>query len=373
MKTKISHISLRAVLVFAAIVLYSTGCGGVPSTEMPATVTEQVPLATAKPPTSFPTLPLPTEMSVATQTPPIVTDAPTLLPTLTRKEGWVDFVNGYYGYAISLPPSAVVTKNDKIDHVQAELPAGMEPGEYFDRLNRTYPPGICISVSYQSAYLNINVQDSLGGSLAKPCGRSRLGDVDPVLTEEEVFVGEVSYPATHAITYESDAPGAKSLEEFYYVNMDDGGLISFGGEWKDQAAYDQYLSDKAVLLEILRSYRSVPRTELFCPEPAPTRLKAGGFAYVSTELPLSYLQISAKNIRNAPGINQDLIGSIETGKAVELLEGPVCNNSLQWWKVRVSENGLVGWTPEGDHLTPVGSHESSWLIACESKENCGAP
>jgi hypothetical protein len=102
-------------------------------------------------------------------------------------------------------------------------------------------------------------------------------------------------------------------------------------------------------------------------------LKAGEFAYVNTKLPLSYLQISAKNMRNAPGINQDLIGSIETGKAVELVEGPVCNNSLQWWKVRVSETGLVGWIPEGDHLTPEGYHESSWLIACESKENCGNP
>jgi CubicO group peptidase (beta-lactamase class C family) len=65
--------------------------------------------------------------------------------------------------------------------------------------------------------------------------------------------------------------------------------------------------------------------------------------------------------------------SIETGKAVELLEGPVCNNSLQWWKVRVAENGLVGWVSEGDYLTPEGYHESSWLIPCESKENCGTP
>jgi hypothetical protein len=155
--------------------------------------------------------------------------------------------------------------------------------------------------------------------------------------------------------------------------MGDGGRVFFGGEWKDQAAYEQYLNDKAVLLEILRSYRSVPKTELFCPEPAPTRLKARGFAYVGTEPPLSYLQQSFKSIRDAPGINQELIGSVDTGKAVELLEGPVCNNSLQWWKVRVSENGLVGWTPESDNLTPEGYHESSWLIPCESKENCGTP
>lgn len=363
----------KVSLVVTALMLYSTACGNVHSTATPVLVLIEIPTATPGPPTPTPTPALPTETILATLTPFISPDTPTSIPTFTRKEGWVDLISSYYGYAISLPPTAVVTKNPKIDHVQAELPAGMETGEYLDRLNRTYPPGLCISISYQSMYLNISVQDSLGGSLAKPCGTTMLRDVNPVLTEEEVFIGQVAYPATQAIVYESDAPGAKSLEEFYFVNMGNGGLVNFGGEWKDQAAYDQYLSDKAVIFEILRSYRSVPKTELFCPEPAPTRLKAGGFAYVSTELPISYLQQSFKDIRNAPGINQELIGSIETGKTVELLEGPVCNNSLQWWKVRVAENGLVGWTPESDNLTPTGYHESSWLISCESKESCGAP
>ncbi|HEX5940791.1 MAG TPA: SH3 domain-containing protein, partial [Anaerolineales bacterium] len=336
----------KVSLVVTALMLYSTACGNVHSTATPVLVLIEIPTATPGPPTPTPTPALPTETILATLTPFISPDTPTSIPTFTRKEGWVDLISSYYGYAISLPPTAVVTKNPKIDHVQAELPAGMETGEYLERLNRTYPPGLCISISYQSMYLNISVQDSLGGSLAKPCGTTMLRDVNPVLTEEEVFIGQVAYPATQAIVYESDAPGAKSLEEFYFVNMGNGGLVNFGGEWKDQAAYDQYLSDKAVIFEILRSYRSVPKTELFCPEPAPTRLKAGGFAYVSTELPISYLQQSFKDIRNAPGINQELIGSIETGKTVELLEGPVCNNSLQWWKVRVAENGLVGWTPE---------------------------
>ncbi|HEU0293970.1 MAG TPA: SH3 domain-containing protein [Anaerolineales bacterium] len=390
----------KTILVIAILASCSAGCGA-SSAEPPAAVTEQVPSATAKPPTELPTSALPTEMFLATLTPfdltdtlttakpptlaspterflatltPFISpDTPTFVPTFAPKEGWVDFVNGYYGYAISLPSASVVSKNEKIDHVQAERPAGMESGKYFDKLNRTYPPGICVSVSYQSVYLNIRVQYSLGGFFVDPCGPGIKDYPYLVSTEEEVFVGETSYPATYIRVYESDAPGAKSLEEFYYVDMGDGERVFFGGEWKDQAAYEKYLNDKAVLLEILRSYRSVPKTALFCPEPAPTRLKAGGFAYVSTDLPLSYLQQSFKSIRNAPGLNQELIGSIDTGKAVELLEGPVCNNSLQWWKVRVAENSLVGWAPEGDYLTPEGYHESSWLIPCESKENCGTP
>ena len=346
MKTQTSRISLPDVLAIAAIVLYSTGCG-----DLPATVT--VPSATVE--AATPTQILSTETPVATRTPSIATATSASLPTSTWKDGWVDFVNGYYGYAISLPPSAVVTK------AEVNTIPGWAQSQTFDELMLTYPPGMCTAVEYQSAYMTMRVANWLGGEFGGPCGRTGIGVVHPVWTEEQVVIGEASYPATYGRMYESEAPDAKFLEEFYYVDMGDGAIVNFGnkaGGWPDQAAYDQYLRDKATLLEILRSYRSVPRTELFCPEPAPTALKMGGYAYVSTDSPLT-----DNNVRSAPGINQDLIGSIVSGKVVELLEGPVCNNSLKWWKVRVSETGLVGWTPEGDH-------EASWLISCESKENC---
>jgi hypothetical protein len=198
--------------------------------------------------------------------------------------------------------------------------------------------------------IQIRVADGLGGIYADMCGYSGgIGVGNWVWTDEELAVGGVAYPAKVLRRYESDAPDAKLSSELYMADLGDGARFSINGRLTDP-----------VLLEILRSYRSVPRTELFCPEPAPTLLKAGGFAYVSTDPPQT-----DNSIRSGPGINQDRIGSIAPGRSVELLEGPVCNNSLQWWEVRVSETGLVGWTPEGDH-------ESSWLIACESKENCGS-
>ena|SRR5687767_12689127 len=149
MKNQNSHKSQsvrgKIILLIGILALYSTGCGA-SSAEPPAIVTEQVLSATAKHPTERPASAAPTRMSLATLTPfdstdtsttakpPIELPTSTLL-TLTRKEGWIDFINGYYGYAINLPTAAVATKNDKIDHVQAERPAGMEPGEYFDKLN----------------------------------------------------------------------------------------------------------------------------------------------------------------------------------------------------------------------------------------------
>jgi len=349
--TQINRIRQRAVIAIAVMAGYSTGCGNVP-----ATLTATLPSVGGEAATL--TLILPTGTPIATRTPTIATATVESLPTSTWKEGWVDFINGYYGYAISLPPSAEVSKAD-IDTIP-----GWAQSQTFDQLNMSYPPGMCTGINYQSAYVTIRVANWLGGEFGGPCARTGVGAVHPVWTKEEVVVGGASYPATYGRMYESAAPDAKFLEEFYFVDMGEGAIISFGskaGGWQDQAAYDQYLKDKDVVLEILRSYRSVPRMELFCPEPASTQLKAGGYAYVSTDPPLT-----DNNVRSAPGINQDLIGSIASGKAVELLEGPVCNNSLQWWEVRVLETDLVGWTPEGDH-------EASWLIACESKENCGAP
>ena len=119
----------------------------------------------------------------------------------------------------------------------------------------TYPPGMCTAVEYQSAYMTIRVANWLGGEFGGPCARTGIGAVHPVWTEEEVVVGGASYPATYGRMYESDAPDAKFLEEFYYVDMGDGAIVNFGsqtGGWPDQAAHDQYLQDKAILLEILR-------------------------------------------------------------------------------------------------------------------------
>jgi hypothetical protein len=269
----------------------------------------------------------------------------------------VDFINAYYGYTISLPASAVATKAD-INTIP-----GAAQSLTFEELMNMYPPGMCAGISYQSMDLAIRVASWLGGEFGGPCSRTGIGVVHPVWTEEEIVVGGKSYPATHGEMYESEAPNAKLVEEFYYVNMGDGALIYFGsklGGWPDQAAYEGYLKDKEIVLEILRSYRSVPREELYCPDPAPTRLKVGDYAYVSNDPPQT-----PNNVRSKPGINQTLVGSIAPGKAMEILEGPVCNNSLQWFKVRVTEAGLQGWTPEGDH-------DSFWLIPCESKEKCGS-
>jgi hypothetical protein len=342
----------KLILMIAILVSYSTGCGT--SLNEPLATSQSSPLVTQELFTPLPTFSFPT--STATSSAPMETRLPptstfTPIPTSTWRAGWVDFINSYYGYAISLPPSAEIHKNDQIyTYSPEDLPADWNENEnYFDYLNMTYPPGLCVTIEYPSIFIQITAADSLGGKYSPECSSfGGLGVAHWVWSQEEVVVGETSFLATVLGQCDSDAPDAKCRTSAYGISMGEKGSIFLFG-------------DDPVGFEILRSYRPAPKTELYCPEPAPTRLKTGGSAYVSTDPPLSY-----NNVREVPGINQTLTGKIEPGRAVELLQGPVCNNSLQWWKVRVSDTTFEGWTPEGDH-------KRYWLVPCESKENCGKP
>jgi hypothetical protein len=333
----------KVSLVIAALMLYSAACSNIRSTAIPAMTTIEVPTATPKLP---PTLSLPSATPLATLTP--------LPPSSTWKEGWVDFINGYYGYAISVPPSAEIHKNEGVDGYDPnEVPADWnEKDSYFDYLNMLYPPGLCVTIELETMSLQIKVADWLGGKYVDCAYIGGLGEETNFVwdwTEEDVIVGDKSYTATGLRQCESHTPNAKCGEGLVYtITLEDKTSILFSPKTD-------------VILEILRTYRPAPRTEVYCPNPAITRLSTGAFAYISVDPPLKY-----NNVRSAPGINKPLIGSIAPGKAVELLEGPVCNNSLQWWKVRVLKTDLIGWTPEGDH-------DTFWLVPCESEENCEKP
>ncbi len=96
-----------------------------------------------------------------------------------------------------------------------------------------------------------------------------------------------------------------------------------------------------------------------CPGTSPpTRLWVGGYAAVSMEPPLP------NNVREGPGTNNHLIGKIQAGYPMEILDGPECANNWTWWKVRSLVDGLTGWTAEGDA-------NGYWLVPCPPESECG--
>jgi serine/threonine-protein kinase len=86
-----------------------------------------------------------------------------------------------------------------------------------------------------------------------------------------------------------------------------------------------------------------------CPGTYPSRLHVGDHAYVSFDPPL------ANRVRRQPNNQSVVLGFLQPGEKMEILDGPVCYNNWIWWQVRSLESDLSGWTVEGDST-------SYWLV-----------
>ncbi len=80
-----------------------------------------------------------------------------------------------------------------------------------------------------------------------------------------------------------------------------------------------------------------------------SRLRVGDKAKVSEDPPL------ANRVRSQPSLTGEVLGFIEPGEEMTILEGPGCSANWVWWRVRSLETGLEGWTAEGDK-------DSYWLV-----------
>ena len=86
-----------------------------------------------------------------------------------------------------------------------------------------------------------------------------------------------------------------------------------------------------------------------CRSSYPSRLHLGDRAYVSYDPPLP------NRVRSEPNISSKILGYLEVGEQVEIIEGPTCANNWIWWRVSSLSKNLVGWTAEGDE-------KSYWLV-----------
>lgn len=80
-----------------------------------------------------------------------------------------------------------------------------------------------------------------------------------------------------------------------------------------------------------------------------SRLRVGDQAYVSYNPPL------ANNVRQNPSLSARLLGKLQPGEEMTIVDGPECNNNMVWWYIQASGRNLRGWTSEGDI-------ENYWLV-----------
>jgi streptogramin lyase len=87
-----------------------------------------------------------------------------------------------------------------------------------------------------------------------------------------------------------------------------------------------------------------PGMEPECDARYPSRLAKGGKAYVNEDPPLP------NRVRIEPDSNAEVIGQIEPGEIVNLVDGPLCKDGWVWWYIQSRKSGLTGWTSEGDRI-----------------------
>ncbi len=82
-----------------------------------------------------------------------------------------------------------------------------------------------------------------------------------------------------------------------------------------------------------------------------SRLHVGDKATVSSDPP------QANRVRSEPSIDGAILGYIQPGEEITILEGPGCSSNWVWWRMRSIQTNLEGWTAEGDQngywLVPV--------------------
>ncbi len=89
-----------------------------------------------------------------------------------------------------------------------------------------------------------------------------------------------------------------------------------------------------------RTPRPKPGEEA-CQGDYPSRLKVGAKAYVTDDPPLP------NRVRAEPNVKAEILGEIDPGESLLIVEGPLCIDGWVWWKVRADGQELEGWTSEG--------------------------
>ena len=85
-----------------------------------------------------------------------------------------------------------------------------------------------------------------------------------------------------------------------------------------------------------------------CPEAIPSRLHIGDLAMVG-------LNGLANHLRTDHGTSATVIGHLEPGVRMRVLDGPACNHNMVWWYVQpIDVSYGPGWTSEGS--------DDYWLV-----------
>lgn len=177
----------------------------------------------------------------------------TAMSTSSLIEGWLTYRNETYKYEFSYPPETTL-QITSVDGFPGELPVGITFEDYLHQLQEKYGD-LCVIATYSQGFLLIQAPNAWDYVL---CGGFGVGADVVVEKSEVVSVNGKSYPARGWELYNQDGTEKFLYSEFFFVDLEDGTHIAFGGPGSaDYAKFDDYLAVKEILLRMLASYRTI--------------------------------------------------------------------------------------------------------------------
>jgi len=117
--------------------------------------------------------------------------------------------------------------------------------------------------------------------------------------------------------------------------------------WMAETFYERTLVADAALDDV--------DDDSFCGQPLPFQIEQRGYVNYGSGPP--------KYLRDAPGLNSTPMFSLVRNVPFVIVDGPVCRNELNWWKIRVlASREVIGWMAEGS------SGVGYWMRALEPFE-----
>jgi hypothetical protein len=180
------------------------------------------------------------------------TATPSPMATLAEIEDWPVYENNFYNYRFSYPSTATISVQGVTGFPTEELQVGMTAVAYRQHLENILPSDICVSVSYETGFVNFLPPWESGGKYTGPCGVTGIGAYDVTTITETVTIDEQVYFARGTVVRERNE-AATWRDEFYFVTLNDGTQIQYGTIFGTQ---EQHLANIDTLRQIVESFHS---------------------------------------------------------------------------------------------------------------------